>query len=95
MAVSIPGFFAFWKSVGTGLPQNGEELSGQDRYWACCADSMDKRGIELMRLLFGKMRAIYDLLFWVFYGKLKTLHYNTRLLKYAIMKDGGALNEYI
>ena len=32
---------------------------------------MDKRGIELMRLLFGKMRAIYDLLFWVFYGKLK------------------------
>lgn len=48
-----------------------------------------------MRLLFGEMRSIYDLLFRVFYGKLKTLHYNTRLLKYDIMRDGGALNEYI
>lgn len=32
---------------------------------------MDKRGVELMRLLFGKMRSIYDLLFRAFYGKLK------------------------
>ena len=25
----------------------------------------------------------------------KTLYYNTRLIKYDIMRDGGALNEYI
>lgn len=79
-----------WSTV-----KNGGELSRQNRYWVCCGDGIDKKGVELIRLLLGKMRSIYDLLFKAFYGKLKTLHYNTRLLKYVIMRDGGALNEYI
>ena len=36
-----------------------------------------------------------NLPFRSFYSKLKTPHYNTRLIKYAIMGNGGALNEYI
>ena len=36
-----------------------------------------------------------NLPFRSFYSKLKTPHYNTRLIKYDIMRDGGALNEYI
>lgn len=59
--------------------KNGGESSGQVGYWVCCGDGIDKKGVELIRLLLGKMRSLYDLLFKAFYGKLKTLHYNTRL----------------
>jgi len=88
--------FCVWGVCGNwSTVKNGGELSRQNRYWVCCGDGIDKKGVELIRLLLGKMRSIYDLLFKAFYGKLKTLHYNTRLLKYVIMRDGGALNEYI
>lgn len=44
--------FCVWEVCGNwSTAKNDGELSGQDRYWVCCGDRIDKRGVELTGLL--------------------------------------------